>query len=49
MDYLTKNPDNLYFSGAVVYDFDVVATIRFGFTDFTIKFWDHFYDLTDLA
>lgn len=49
MVYPAKNPDNLYFSGALIYDFDVVATMKFGFTSFTIKFWDSFNDLGDLA
>ena len=47
--YPTKNPDSLYYGGAIVYDFNVVATLRFFFTSITIKFWDSFYDLTDLA
>ncbi|CAD8093460.1 unnamed protein product [Paramecium primaurelia] len=47
--YPTKNPDSLYYGGAIVYDFNVVATLRFFFTSITIKFWDSFNDLTDLA
>lgn len=48
MLYPTKNPDNLYYSGALIYDFDVVSTIGLEFTNFTLKFWDYFYELSDI-
>lgn len=39
----------MYYGGALIYDYNTVATMRFYYTSITIRFWDSFNDLTDLS
>jgi hypothetical protein len=43
--YPTFDPDSFYYGGALIYDYSVVAILRFYYTSITIKFWDSFYEL----
>jgi len=49
LTYPNANPDKLFYSCALIYDFNVVATIVMKFLTFRIKLWDHFmkYEDTD--
>lgn len=44
LTYPNAVPDKLFYSAALVYDYNVVATVVFGFLQFRLKFWDHFND-----
>lgn len=47
LTYPNANPDKLFYSCALIYDFNVVATIVFKYLTFRIKLWDHFMQYKD--
>jgi len=46
LTYSGTSPDNLFYAGAIVYDYDVVATMVFPFLEFKFKIWDNFMNFT---
>jgi hypothetical protein len=40
------NPDSLVYSGVILYDFDVVATLSLKYLSFKITLWNHFSNIT---
>lgn len=49
LNYSGTSPDNLFYSGALVYDYDVVSTMVFQYLDFKFKIWDYFTSFTNVS
>jgi len=48
LNYTGISPDNLFYAGALVYDYDVVATMVFPFLDFKFKVWDYYLNFSEI-
>ncbi len=48
LNYTGNSPDNIFYAGALVYDYDVVATMIFQYLDFKFKIWDYFNNFTTI-
>lgn len=48
LTYPNANPDKLFYSCALIYDFNVVATVVMKYLTFRFKFWDYFLQYTDV-
>jgi len=47
LSYPNAVPDKLFYAAALIYDYNVVATVVFEFLQFRLKFWNHFNDYGD--
>jgi len=48
LNYSGNNPDNLFYGGALVYDYDVVATMAFQYLEFKFKIWDYYNNFSTI-
>ncbi len=44
LKYPNANPDKLFYSCTLIYDFNAVGVIKFKFLTFRIKLWNHFHE-----
>ena len=44
LNYKNASPDNLFYAGVLIYDFDNVATMKFEYLTFKFRISNHFTD-----
>jgi hypothetical protein len=40
------SPDSVFYAGALIYDYDTVATMVFSFMQFKFRIWEYFLNFT---